>query len=47
MKGFCYIGVVFLLLLPTCVQAQHHTNNAEATDMADQFVSNYDSLLNS
>ena len=47
MKRFCYIGVVMLLLSPTFVRAQHHSNHAEATDMADQFVTNYDSLLNS
>ena len=47
MKRFCYIWVVLSLMLPTFAQAQHHPNHAEATDMADQFVANYDSLLNS
>ena len=47
MKHFCYIGAVLLLLLPATLRAQHHSNNAEAMDMADQFVTNYDSLLNS
>ena len=36
-----------MLLSPSYAQAQHHPNHAEATDMADQFVTNYDSLLNS
>ena len=47
MKQFCYIGILLLLLSPSYAQAQHHPNHAEATDMADQFVTNYDSLLNS
>ena len=47
MKRFCYIGIILLLFLPSFVRAQHHPNHAEATDMADQFVTNYDSLLNS
>lgn len=47
MKRFCYIGVLLLFLLPSYARAQHHSNHAEATDMADQFVTNYDSLLNS
>ena len=34
-------------MLPVGLRAQHHSNNAEAMDMADQFVTNYDSLLNS
>ena len=47
MKRFCYIGIILLLFLPSFVRAQHHPNHVEATDMADQFVTNYDSLLNS
>ena len=47
MKRFCYIGALLLLFVPATLQAQHHPNNPEATDMADQFVTNYDSLLNS
>ena len=47
MKHFCYIGVVLMLLLPSTISAQHRPNHVEATDMADQFVTNYDSLLNS
>jgi membrane-bound lytic murein transglycosylase D len=47
MKRFCYIGAVLLLMWPATLRAQHHPNHAEATDMADQFVTNYDSLLNS
>ena len=47
MKHFCHIGVVLMLLLPITVIAQHRPNHVEATDMADQFVTNYDSLLNS
>lgn len=47
MKRFCYIGAIMLLLLPVSLKAQPHPTHSEATDMADQFVSNYDSLLNS
>ena len=47
MKHFCHIIVALLLLMPSLVQAQPRTNHAEAADMADQFVTNYDSLLNS
>lgn len=47
MKRFCYISALLLLMLPVSMHAQHHSNNAEAMDMADQFVTNYDSLLNS
>ena len=47
MKHFCYTVTLLLFLLPAILQAQPHTKHAEATDMADQFVSNYDSLLNS
>ncbi|MBP5190756.1 MAG: transglycosylase SLT domain-containing protein [Bacteroidales bacterium] len=47
MKRFCYISALLLLMLPVGLRAQHHSNNAEAMDMADQFVTNYDSLLNS
>ena len=47
MKRFCYISALLLLMLPVSMRAQHHSNNAEAMDMADQFVTNYDSLLNS
>ena len=47
MKRFCYIGVLLLFLLPSYARAQHHSNHAEATDMDDQFVTNYDSQLNS
>lgn len=46
MKRFCYIAF-FLLLLTPVAQAQFTPTNPEAADMADRFVSNYDSLLNS
>lgn len=46
MKRFCYIAF-FLLLLTPAAQAQFTPTNPEAADMADRFVSNYDSLLNS
>ncbi len=50
MKRFCYIVLFFLLIGPiTCpeVKAQFTPTNPEAADLADQYVSNYDSLLNS
>lgn len=46
MKRFCYTVLVFLLFSPV-VRAQFAPTNPEAADMADQFVTNYDSLLNS
>jgi membrane-bound lytic murein transglycosylase D len=46
MKHFCHIAL-FLLLLGPVANAQFTPTNPEAADMADQFVSNYDSLLNS
>lgn len=46
MKHFCHIAVILLLLSPVA-QAQFTPTNPEAADMADRFVSNYDSLLNS
>ncbi len=47
MKRFCYISLLFLLLGPAAAQAQFTPTNPEAADLADQFVANYDSLLNS
>ena len=47
MKRFCYIFLPLLLLVSSAAQAQPRTNHVEAADMADQFVTNYDSLLNS
>ena len=47
MKRFCYISLALLLLVSSAAKAQSHTNHIEAADMADQFVANYDSLLNS
>ena len=47
MKRFCYIFLPLLLFVSSAAQAQPRTNHVEAADMADQFVTNYDSLLNS
>ncbi|MCQ2275012.1 MAG: transglycosylase SLT domain-containing protein [Bacteroidales bacterium] len=44
MKHFC-ISLLVLISLFSTAWAQH-TTNPEAADMADQFVANYDSLLN-
>lgn len=46
MKRLLYTIVILLLATPV-VNAQNHHVNQEALDMADQFVTNYDSLLNS
>lgn len=46
MKRLLYTIVILLLAAPV-VNAQNHHVNQEALDMADQFVTNYDSLLNS
>lgn len=42
---FCYTLLVMLSFAPV-VQAQHHSGINEATDMANKFADNYDSLLN-
>lgn len=47
MKQFCYIILFVVLQVPFFANAQHPVTNTEASDKADQFVSNYDSLLNS
>lgn len=47
MKRFAYIFAVVMLLVPAVVSAQNRPNSPEAAAMADQFVNNYDSLLNS
>lgn len=46
MKKLIY-SIVILLLAAPVASAQNHPVNQEALDMADQFVTNYDSLLNS
>lgn len=46
MKRYIYAILLILLSAPVA-NAQNHNVNEEALDMADQFVSNYDSLLNS
>lgn len=46
MKRFIYTLIVLLLAAPAATAQIHHVNQ-EALDMADQFVTNYDSLLNS
>lgn len=46
MKKLIY-SIVILLLVAPVASAQNHLVNQEALDMADQFVTNYDSLLNS
>lgn len=43
MKRYFFVVLAFLFLAPVA-KAQH--TNPEAADMADQFVANYDSLLN-
>lgn len=45
MKRFCFIAIV-AMLLPIGVRGQHTGASQEAVSMADQFVDNYDSLLN-
>lgn len=45
MKRCIYILAILLLAAPTA-GAQVHNASEEAVDMADQFVTNYDSLLN-
>lgn len=50
MKRFCYITLFLLMLSPVAspiANAQFTPTNPEAADMADKFVNNYDSLLNS
>ena len=42
----CLYTVIILLFAAPLANAQPRTVNEEALDMADQFVSNYDSLLN-
>ena len=42
----CLYTVIILLFAAPLVNAQPRTVNEEALDMADQFVTNYDSLLN-
>lgn len=46
MKRYIYTLIVLLLAAPVATAQNHHVNQ-EALDMADQFVTNYDSLLNS
>jgi len=46
MKRYIYTLIVLLLAAPAATAQNHHVNQ-EALDMADQFVTNYDSLLNS
>lgn len=45
MKRLFFIVLVLGMMAPS-VRAQHTSTNPEAADMADQFVANYDSLLN-
>lgn len=47
MKRFAFISTIVILLVPAVAGAQNRSNSPEAANMADQFVSNYDSLLNS
>lgn len=45
MKRLCY--TIFIMMVAVSpLRAQHHNSNSEAANMADQFVNNYDSLLN-
>ncbi|MBQ6684051.1 MAG: transglycosylase SLT domain-containing protein, partial [Bacteroidales bacterium] len=46
MKRFFYTLMALMLVMPAA-EAQHDETNEEAMELADIFVSNYDSLLNS